>query len=228
MDEQVYNDKLKIDLMKIKIDSNPETEESLRNDLLNSKLIIPVEKTDKEDEFNIALLTNSNGDNYFQAYTDEDAYKKWNDYDKYNMFTISFDEYANSLINGDDFLKGLVINPFTDNVPLERDYINYVFNSNKVRVEITNDYPEKELKVIKKVLKEVKEVECAYLLKMLKNNNPGWLLVIDTGKDHNKRVFDKIGNRVIKNIDNINLDITDIEDKNIKPMLDNMKTIYKA
>jgi hypothetical protein len=227
MDENMYNDKLKVDLMKIKLDDNPDTAEDLRIDLLHSKLIIPVEKTDKEDEVNIALLSNAEGDNFFQAYTDIESFEKFKDHDKYDTFTISFDEYASALINEDN-IKGLVFNPFTDNVPLEKEYIKYVFNSNKVRVETVKDYPKEELKVIKEVLKEVKEVKCAYLLKMFKANEPGWLLVIDTGKDKNKRIFDKIGNKVIKKIEQINLEITDINDEHIKPMLDNMKHIYKA
>ena len=228
MDEKIINDELKVDLMKIKIDANPETEESFKNNLLKATFIVPVVKTEKKDEVDIVLLSNPEGENFFQAYTDIDAYEKWSDYKDYELFTISFDQYANELINGDENLKGLVINPFTENVPLEREYIRYVFNSNKVSVEVITDYPKEELKVIKKVLKEVEEVKSAYLLKMYKANIPGYLLVIDTGKKNNKRIFDKIGNKVINNIEHINLEIFDINDEKVKPMIDSIKPIYKA
>ena len=228
MDEKIINDELKVDLMKIKIDANPETEESFKNNLLKATFIVPVVKTEKKDEVDIVLLSNPEGENFFQAYTDIDAYEKWSDYKDYELFTISFDQYANALINGDENLKGLVINPFTENVPLEREYIRYVFNSNKVSVEVITDYPKEELKVIKKVLKEVEEVKSAYLLKMYKANIPGYLLVIDTGKKNNKRIFDKIGNKVINNIEHINLEIYDINDEKVKPMIDSIKPIYKA
>ncbi|MBR4262355.1 MAG: enhanced serine sensitivity protein SseB C-terminal domain-containing protein [Bacilli bacterium] len=228
MDEKIINDELKVDLMKIKIDANPETEESFKNNLLKATFIVPVVKTEKKDEVDIVLLSNPEGENFFQAYTDIDAYEKWSDYKDYELFTISFDQYANALINGDENLKGLVINPFTENVPLEREYIRYVFNSNKVSVEVITDYPKEELKVIKKVLKEVEEVKSAYLLKMYKANIPGYLLVIDTGKKNNKRIFDKIGNKVINNIEHINLEIFDINDEKVKPMIDSIKPIYKA
>lgn len=228
MDEKIFNDELKVDLMKIKIDANPETEESFKNNLLKATFIVPVVKTEKKDEVDIVLLSNPEGENFFQAYTDIDAYEKWSDYKDYELFTISFDQYANALINGDENLKGLVINPFTENVPLEREYIRYVFNSNKVSVEVMTEYPKEELKVIKKVLKEIEEVKTAYLLKMYKSNIPGFLLVIDTGKKNNKRIFDKIGNKVINNIEHINLEIFDINDEKIKPMIDSIKPIYKA
>ena len=156
--------------MKIKIDNNPDTEESIIKNILKATFIVPVEKNGKKDEVEIVLLTNPNDEHYFQAYTDMDEYKKWYDYKKYDTFYFTFDQYANSLINGEDFLKGMVINPFSENISFNRDSIKYIFNSNKTSVEIINKYPKEELKVIKSVLKEIKEVKKAYLLKMLKNN----------------------------------------------------------
>ena len=157
-----------------------------------------------------------------------DEYKKWYDYKKYDTFYFTFDQYANSLINGEDFLKGMVINPFSENISFNRDSIKYIFNSNKTSVEIINKYPKEELKVIKSVLKEIKEVKKAYLLKMLKNNISGYLLVIDTEKKNNIKVFTNISNEIKSKIEKINIDITDVNDKNIKPLLENMKTIYKV
>ena len=228
MDKEIYNDELKIDLMKIKIDNNPDTEESIINNILKATFIVPVEKNGKKDEVEIVLLTNPNDEHYFQAYTDMDEYKKWYDYKKYDTFYFTFDQYANSLINGEDFLKGMVINPFSENISFNRDSIKYIFNSNKTSVEIINKYPKEELKVIKSVLKEIKEVKKAYLLKMLKNNISGYLLVIDTEKKNNIKVFTNISNEIKSKIEKINIDITDVNDKNIKPLLENMKTIYKV
>ena len=122
----------------------------------------------------------------------------------------------------------MVFNPFSENITIDRESIKYIFNSNKTSVEIITDYPKDILKVIKDVLKSITEVKSAYLLKMLKNNISGYLLVIDTGKKSNKRIFSKISKEIKEKIEQINLDITDINDDNIKPLLENMKTIYKV
>ncbi len=228
MDEKIYNDELKVDLMKIKIDSNPETIDSLRQNLLKAHFIIPVEKSKKKDELNIALLTNDQDEKYFQAYTDIDAYNKLPNFEDYDTFTISFDQYAHALISGDSTITGLVINPFTENVPFNKDFIKNVFSSNKVRIEVLNIYPKKELKVIKDVLKEIKEVKSAYLFKMYKLNQEGFLLVVETSKEDNKRLFDKIGNRIVKNIDKINLEIGSTKDERFIPMIKDIDPIYKA
>ena len=228
MSEELYNDELKVDLMKIKIDNNPDTIESLRKNMLKSTFIVPVEKKSKKDEVEIVLLTNPKEEHFFQAYTDMEEYNKWPDYKKYDTFYLTFDQYASSLINGEEFLKGMVFNPFSENITIDRESIKYIFNSNKTSVEIITEYPKDILKVIKDVLKSITEVKSAYLLKMLKNNISGYLLVIDTGKKSNKRIFSKILKEIKEKIEQINLDITDINDDNIKPLLENMKTIYKV
>ena len=123
MNEKIYNDELKVDLMKIKIDNNPDTEKNLVRNLLKSTLIVPVEKNGKKDEVEIVLLTNPQDDHYFQAYTDIDEYEKWSDYKNYDTFYMTFDQYASSLINGEEFLKGMVINPFSENITFDRESI---------------------------------------------------------------------------------------------------------
>jgi hypothetical protein len=227
MDEKIYNDELKVDLMKIKIDDNPDTEEDLKKHLLEATFIVPVEKkSKKEGEVDLVLLSDQNGEHYFQAYTDKESFEKWDSYEDYDMFTITFDKYAHALISGSSSIKGLVINPFTENVPLKREFIEYVFGSNKIKVEVIKDYPKKELKVIKEVLKEVKEVNKAYLFKMFKAGVEGYLLIVETDKESNKRIYDKIGNKVIKKIDQINLEIGDSKDPKYKEMLKGNDPIY--
>ena len=62
MDKEIYNDELKIDLMKIKIDNNPDTEESIIKNILKATFIVPVEKNGKKDEVEIVL---ENAEEYF-------------------------------------------------------------------------------------------------------------------------------------------------------------------
>ena len=229
MNENVSNDKLKISLFNIKLQDDEDTVEEFKTSLLSSVLLVPVEITDKTDEYNLVLLNNPDGDSFFQAYTDEEAYELWVDKDKYQTVYFSFDEYANFLLNNEE-VTGLVLNPFSENVSLSRDYVHEIYISDKISIETMEETPKDLADDFSKILKDLKDVNKAFLLKMTKHGIEGYLLVVDVSKvskKNRKNIFEKIGKRAIKDIEKLNLEITDTDDEDVKPIIKDLSPFYK-
>jgi len=224
--KEIRNDELKMSIITLKLQDDKESEEVFINELKNSYFLIPAVNDNKKDELTFMLLCDQKNNNYFQAYTDKDEYNKWDEAINSKNFVLTFDELANIVISSGEEIKGLVINPFTENVILNKEYLEKIFKINKIFIDKLKKCPTKVKNVITKVLKQQEQVKEAYLLYIEKNNIPGYLLIIDSDiKDQNK-LYDKIGKNVTDNIDQINIDIISTNDEIAKEVIKDKKVFY--
>ena len=127
--KEIRNDELKTAMITLKLQNDKESEKYFIEELKNAYFLIPAEKTDSNDELTFMLLCDQEGNNYFQGYTDKDEYNKWFDKDNSTEFVLTFDEYANIIISSSEEVKGLVINPFNENIILDKEFLKYAFSS---------------------------------------------------------------------------------------------------
>jgi len=225
--EEIRNDELKVAMITLKLQDDKESEEYFTSELKKAYFLIPAYNDNKSNEFTFMLLCDQNDNNYFQAYTDKDEYNKWPSSEEATNFVLTFDELAHIIINSEDDIKGLTINPFSENIILNKDYLKDVFNLGKIFIDELSSCPTKIKNVIKKILKVKNTINKAYLMNIKKNNIPGYLLIIDSSTKDKSKLFEEIGKSIVDNIKDINIDIISSKDDLAKDIIKNKKELYK-
>lgn len=225
--KEIRNDELKMSMITYKLQDDKESEDYFIGELRKAYLLIPALDDDNDNELTFMLLCNQNNDNYFQAYTDLDAYNKWDISNESRYFILTFDELANIVISSEEEVKGLVINPFNENIILNKEAITNIFTMDKTSINFETTTPIKIKNKIKKILGTKKEIKKAYLFNMKKSNIPGYLLVINSTKKDIKELSDKIGREILESVDQINIDIISSNDKIIKDIISKQKPFYE-
>ncbi|MBQ7104586.1 MAG: enhanced serine sensitivity protein SseB C-terminal domain-containing protein [Bacilli bacterium] len=224
--KEIRNDELKTAMITLKLQDDKESENYFIEELRKAFFIVPAVDDGKSDELTLMLLSDQNNNNYFQAYTDLDEYNKWSKEEKAKYFILRFDEYANIVISSDEEVKGLVINPFTENIIVDKDFLNRTFKMGKIFIDEEKECSKEVKSIIKKVLKQEDKVLKGYLFNIEKDNIPGYLLVLETKAKDKKKLFDEVGTEILKHVEQINIDIIDSKDNAVKEILKNKKEIY--
>lgn len=224
--KEIRNDELKTSMITLKLQNDKESEKNFIEELKNAYFLIPAEKTDSNDELTFVLLCDQEGNNYFQGYTDKDEYDKWFDKDNSTEFVLTFDEYANIIISSSEEVKGLVINPFNENIILDKEFLQYAFTMDKIYIDEVTDCPKEIKNIIKKVLQSEEKVEKAYLMNIKKKNIPGYLLIVDSCTKNKKKLHDDIGKTITKSIKEINLDIVSNDEDMFIGITEGKKPFY--
>lgn len=224
--KEIRNDELKTAMITLKLQDDKESEDLFIEELRNAFFIIPAVDDGKNDELTLMLLNDQNQDHYFQAYTDIDEYNKWTPEDKSKYFILRFDEYANIVISSDDEVKGLVINPFTENVILDKTFLTKIFKMGKIFIEEEKECSKEIKDIVNNVIKKEDKVLKAYLFNIEKDNIPGYLLIIENKVRDKKKLFDNIGMEILKQVEQLNIDIIDAKDDLAVEIIKNRKAIY--
>ena len=224
--KEIRNDELKTAMITLKLQDDKESEDIFVEELRKAYFLIPAVDDGKNDELTFMLLEDQYQNNYFQGYTDMDEYNKWSDAEKSKHFVLTFDEYANIVINSEEEVKGLVINPFTENIILNKEFLTKVFHIDKIYIDEISDCPKDVKSKIKKILKEKDKVNSAYLMNMKKDNIPGYLLIIDTKVRDKKKLIVEIGEEIPKYFEEINIDIIPSTDDVAKEVIQGKKAFY--
>ena len=210
INKPVTNPKLVAILKKIKEEYSSETEHLLYQLILAANYLTPVnispslEKVNgksvlKEDtKIEFMGLHDNDGKQYIPAFTDWQELKKWGNSNNQQTVVLKFKEYEEMILDGKTW-SGLVINPFGENIIIDKDRLKIV-NKHAVRIEkdesvmlgIPEEYPDEMVSAIREVLPEVESVKSAYLLLMIRNKtDKSYLIVVDTDSNP-QAVFEKI------------------------------------
>lgn len=224
---EIRNDELKTAMIKIKLQGDYESEQEFVKEIKKAIFLVPMREEEKVGYYSFMLLRNKDKENYFQAYTDKEAYDKWNDADTSKKIVLSFDEYASTVLTSEEEIKGLVINPFTENIIMDRDVLAKIFVRGKFFINESKKCPLKLKSVVKEALKKYDEVDMAYLLSIIKEGEEGYLLIIDAKVKDEQKLYDAIFKDISKNIDQINLDILSYSDEITEEIIEEIKPFYK-
>lgn len=131
MDTKITNVLLVEAIRQMKANENPETRNAVIDEtVMRAKFLMPVTILDDSMRFN--MVTNSDKQNYFVAYTDWEEMKPAISGPDQKAMIMTFDDYA-MLEKKNIQTAGFVINPFTTNLIFRKDYVLQLFDK---KVEI--------------------------------------------------------------------------------------------
>ncbi len=142
-----------------------------------------------EEETNVALLSiaNERSEHFLMAFTDWDELKKWNHDHNQQALILSYEDYQGIIIKNDSAYQGMVINPFGENIVLDRQIMNNTRKSEhiiqkgeSVMIGIPKEYPTDMVNKLKEYFAKMQNVEKAYLLWLVRGKESSYLLVLDS------------------------------------------------
>lgn len=188
-------------------------EELFWKEIFKSKFLCPInmeigKTTQKEsDEIvleegtSIALLSidNEQSEHFLMAFTDWGELKKWKQNQNQQTLVLSYEDYQEIIIKNDSVYQGMVINPFGENIILDRQMLNntrknehIIQKGESVMVGIPKEYPTDMVNKLKEYFGKMQNVEKAYLLWMVRGKESSYLLVLDS-KISPQQLFPLIG-----------------------------------
>lgn len=137
----------------------------------------------------IALMSidNEQGEHFLMAFTDWDELKKWKqNYDQQTL-VLSYEDYQGIIIKNNSTYQGMVINPFGENIVLDRQMLNntrknehIIQKGESVMIGLPKEYPADMVNKLKEYFAKTQNVEKAYLLWMVRGKEANYLLVLDS------------------------------------------------
>ena len=149
----------------------------------------------------IALLSidNEQGEHFLMAFTDWAELKKWKQNHNQQTLVLSYEDYQGIIIKNNSAYQGMVINPFGENIVLDRQMLNntrtnehIIQKGESVMIGIPNEYPEDMVNKLKEYFVKMQNVEKAYLLWMVRGKESSYLLVLDS-QTSPQQLFPQIG-----------------------------------
>lgn len=170
----------------LQIQPETKTPDAFYDALLNTQLLIPaIIKND--NNIDIIKIKNRKGEQFLSAFTDKKNLHLNNEPTDGVVFTI---ENYLEVIKKDDTISGVVINPYSNNLVLSRSNLKYIEkllnikNNREIVVGIPTDYPQNLVNDLITYFDsyEKNSVNQAFLLQIIRGNEPSLLIVIDTDK----------------------------------------------
>lgn len=149
----------------------------------------------------IALLSigNEQNEHFLMAFTDWDELKKWKQNHEQRTLILSYEDYQGIIIKNESAYQGMVINPFGENIVLDRQILantmknkQIVPKGESVMLGIPKEYPTDMVNKLKEYFGKMQNVEKAYLLWMVRGKESSYLLVLDS-KISPQQLFPLVG-----------------------------------
>lgn len=187
------------------------------------------------------MLTSQDNQTYYPVFTDWMELGKWQGVTSPKTLILTFDDYASMVLQNQDS-QGLVINPFGENMRLDRRTIEYVKTrkdintkgvsqqtvekETQVQLGEPKDYPEKMVQAISKHLRQHKQVRRVWLRLMKKDGEYSYLLVVDFEGDR-REVFSGIADAARPYLDGMYVDMVSLEQDFGKNAVQNVTPFYQ-
>lgn len=190
------------------------------------------------------MITSTDGKPFFLAFTDIEELKKWNlpeDGANRQIVVMTFDDYA-SLIMKDEKPAGFVINPYKENLALDRKMVeqlrerkeillkghaeNVVGKDTPVKLGEPDPYPTEMIADIRGHLGKEKAVEAAYLRHMIRDDMESYLIVVDFQGDKDA-VFGGIAGAARPHLEGKYLDLVGADSAFGKQAIEGVEPFYK-
>ncbi len=188
-------------------------EELFWEEIFKAKFLCPINmeigKTSQKENHKIVLgegtsiallsIDNEQSEHFLMAFTDWDELKKWKQNHDQQTLVLSYEDYQGIIIKNDSAYQGMVINPFGENIVLDRQMLantrkneQIIQKGESVMVGIPKEYPTDIVNKLKEYFEKMQNVEKAYLLWMVRGKESSYLLVLDS-KVSPQQLFPLIG-----------------------------------
>lgn len=194
-------------------------EELAMNARLLSAMMLTHEPVQKEDgtavfdqdtKMQLPLLTAPDGSKYYPAFTDWQELNKWHEILEPKTLLLTLEDYVALVLRNKD-TKGIVINPFGENMMVDRPLLEHlkqkkemllqgkttlsIDKDEKISLAEAAEFPTEMVNKITAELKEEACVEKAWLRLMKRKEEISYLFVADIALPGNREaVFDRVAN----------------------------------
>ncbi|SMC29646.1 SseB protein N-terminal domain-containing protein [Clostridium acidisoli DSM 12555] len=246
INKPVTNKKLVEIMQKIKNDKSRETE--FLDELLKAKFLCPVLMNLKSNSksnrgkiilnegttINLSSISSKNGMNYLMAFTDWTELSKWKSQPNQQTLILSYNDYQAIILKDDSTYEGFVINPYGENIVLEKNLIQNITQrfekikkGESVMIGLPKEYPFDMVQQMIIHFDNIKVVKAAYLLWMARGDESSYLLVLDiVGIPHN--VFPQIADVCKPYLKGKLLDMIPMNTAFGKNAIENQQPFYQA
>lgn len=157
--------------------------------------IKPGEKMNFQGRLQLFVLNTKDGKSFLMAFTDTEELQKWRKEDKEQVVIWGLPQYAGILGKEDCPHEGFVINPFSENIIVHKEFLKkiqenvrpiqkpFVFGGPAPEPELMEDdgtFPEGLIPAMREYMEQSGDVLKAYLLEMTKEEEQDYLLVVET------------------------------------------------
>ena len=149
----------------------------------------------------ITLLSidNEQSEHFLMAFTDWEELKKWKQNHDQQTLILSYEDYQGIIIKNDSPYQGMVINPYGQNIVLDRQMLTntrkneqIIQKGESVMLGIPKEYPTDMVNKLKEYFVKMQNVDKAHLLWMVRDKESSYLLVLDS-KISPQQLFPLIG-----------------------------------
>ena len=134
----------------------------------------------------LSSLDSVSGEEYLMAFTDWNELRKWQNVDGQQTFLFSIIDYK-TIVLGNLRFAGVVINPFSENVVLDREKLgiahsneNIIEKDESVMIGEPSNYPKRMIDELVSYFQATEFVDEAFLLWMARGDETSYLLVLDS------------------------------------------------
>lgn len=250
---KVKNDALIAAFEAMKADENNNTKAAFFNEVrkatyVTAALLDKLPKKQEDGSFRIEpdtkisfkLIQNKSGDKFFPAFTELDELRKSPDNNESQAVTVTFADYTRFLANNTVDAKGIVINPFTQNIIIPKEIIQQIANAKmtatvremridkptSIQLGAPNKQPTEMLEKVKNLLVHNKNVSAAYLRLMKMNDVFSFLIIIDFEKGDDKAVYEDIAKTAAPYLNGIQLQMIPKESELGRKAIENVAPFY--
>ncbi|MBQ7955430.1 MAG: enhanced serine sensitivity protein SseB [Lachnospiraceae bacterium] len=187
------------------------------------------------------MITSPEGKGFYAMFTDYDEFENWTAVKGTDTMILSFDDYA-ALMEKSEQAEGVVLNPFSDNLVLNRQTMDYLriqkelktkgVAKRKVAKDISvlvgepKEYPRELVEAVKRYLPDVPQVNRVWVRLMMKNNVQSLLLVVDQTGDK-EEIFKGIALAAKPYLNKMYLDMVSYQDEFGKKAVENSEPFYE-
>lgn len=212
------NTELKKALEALRENENQETITNMARILRDTDVLAPA-KWDKEPDkdengqlvfepdtqIQLLLLQDDKGRYYFPMFTDYEELSSWNQDESVHTLVLSFDQFMPFVEMAKDQVEGIVLDPFSINVPIDVEFLEGIQKTKKTVIKPTRIKKGEKLQVrepVKKVeeliralyqeAQELPSIQSMYLKERIEGEEVHWLCIVDMDPQDPK-LFQRLG-----------------------------------
>ncbi|WP_289197233.1 enhanced serine sensitivity protein SseB C-terminal domain-containing protein [uncultured Dubosiella sp.] len=212
------NQQLKDALVALRKEENQQTINDMARTLRDTSVLAPAmwDQEPQKDEngqlvfepntkIQLMIMQDAQGNMYFPMFTSFEELKQANHDDTVHALVLSFDQFMSFVDMAKGQIQGIVLDPFTENVPIDVEFLEGVARTKKTVIKPTKLKKGDQLQVrepLKKVealisalneeAQKIPSIQEVYLKERLEGDDVHWLVIVDMNPQDPK-LFQRLG-----------------------------------